>query len=191
MHGGTVTAETPGEGKGPVFTVNLPLEPTSRPSGGNSVRPPTSRMNEKPATAARLDGLKVLVIDDVKDTRDGFETFLLSLGAQVNTAASAAEGFSALTEFKPDVLMCDIAMPGEDGYSLIQRVRAVKAVHGGKTPAIAVTAYAGAVDIRRALQANYDVHVAKPVDMVALSHLIVKLAGKSTPQQGEVSRANL
>jgi CheY-like chemotaxis protein len=138
-------------------------------------------MNEKPAAAASLDGLKVLVIEDAKDTRDGFETFFQSLGAQVRTAASAAEGFSALTEFKPDVLMCDIAMPGEDGYSLIQRVRALKAGQGGKTPAIAVTAYARTEDIRRVLEAKYDAHQAKPVDMLALSHLIAKLARESTP----------
>jgi len=125
--------------------------------------------------------LKVLIIDDVKDTRDGFGTFLQSLGADVKTAASAAEGFGALTEFKPDVLLCDIAMPGEDGYSLIQRVRALEPGQGGKTAAIAVTAYAGVEDIRRALEAKYDAHVAKPLDMVALSHRIGKLARKKTP----------
>ena len=89
MHGGTVTAETPGEGKGPVFTVNLPLEPTSRPSGGNSVRPPTSRMNEKPATAGRLDGLKVLVIDDDECIRDALIT---SLSFQWNDCQVLAAG---------------------------------------------------------------------------------------------------
>ena len=147
MHGGTVTAESPGEGKGAVFTVNLPLEQTSLPPGEDIARALSSqKVNEKPGSAARLDGLQVLVIDDVKDTRDGFETFLHSFGAHVKTATSAAEGFGALTEFKPDVLICDIAMPGEDGYSLIRRVRALKPGQGGTTPAVAVTAYAGAED---------------------------------------------
>jgi PAS domain S-box-containing protein len=179
MHGGTVTAESPGEDKGAVFTVNLPLEQTKLPSG--VVRPISPQMvNEKAGTSARLDGLKVLIIDDLKDALDGFGTFLRSLGAHVKTAESAAEGFGTLTEFKPDVLMCDIAMPGEDGYSLIQRVRALKPGQGGKTPAIAVTAYAQAEDRRRALDAKYDAHLAKPVDMVVLSCLIAKLAGKKT-----------
>jgi len=182
MHGGIVTAESPGEEKGSVFTVNLPLEQTNLQPGENTVSSESLQViNEKPGTPAKLDGLKVLIIDDVKDTRDGFGTFLQSLGADVKTAASAAEGFGALTEFKPDVLLCDIAMPGEDGYSLIQRVRALEPGQGGKTAAIAVTAYAGVEDIRRALEAKYDAHVAKPLDMVALSHRIGKLARKKTP----------
>jgi hypothetical protein len=179
MHGGVVTAESPGEGKGAVFTVKLPCEQTYLPLGQNMQKskpqPTASQMIHAPA---KLDGLRVLVVDDVKDTRDGFEVFLRSLGAQVRTAGSAGEGFEALLEFKPDVLLCDIAMPGEDGYSLMSRIRALKPGQGARTPAVAVTAYAGAEDGRRALEAKYDLHLAKPVDLVALSHAIANLANQ-------------
>ena len=179
MHGGVVTAESPGEGKGAVFTVKLPCEQTYLPPGQNMEKskpqPTAGQMTHAPA---KLDGLRVLVVDDVKDTRDGFEVFLRSLGAEVRTAGSASEGFEALMEFKPDVLLCDIAMPAEDGYSLMRRIRALKPGQGARTPAVAVTAYAGAEDVRRALEAKYDLHLAKPVDLVALSHAIANLANQ-------------
>ena len=101
---------------------------------------------------------------------------LQSLGASVRTTASAAEGFEALAEFKPDVLLCDVAMPGEDGYSVARRIRKLMPREGGKTPAIALTAYAGAEDVRLALEAQFDMHIAKPVDMVSLSYAIASLA---------------
>jgi CheY-like chemotaxis protein len=117
-----------------------------------------------------------LVVDDDTETRDGFAVMLQSLGANVQTAASAVEGFEALAEFKPDVLLCDVAMPGEDGYSLTRRIRKLEPHQGGKTPAIALTAYAGAEDVRRAREAQFDMHIAKPADMVSLSYAIANLA---------------
>ena len=120
--------------------------------------------------------VRVLVIDDDEETRDGFAVMLQSLGARVQTTASAAEGFKALAEFKPDVLLCDIAMPEEDGYSFIRKIRKLKPRQGGKTPAIAVTAYAAAEDVTRALEAQFNMHIAKPVDIVSLSHAIANLA---------------
>lgn len=101
---------------------------------------------------------------------------LQSLGASVRTSASAAEGFEALAEFRPDVLLCDVAMPGGDGYSLFRRIRKLEPGQGGETPAIALTAYAGAEDVRRAHEAQFDVHCAKPADMVSLSHAIANPA---------------
>jgi CheY-like chemotaxis protein len=131
---------------------------------------------ERPALPAKLDGLRILVVEDDEATRDGFSVMLQSLGASVHTSASAALGFEALTEFKPDVLLCDVAMPGEDGYSLARRIRKLKSNQGGKTPAIALTAYAGAEDVRRAHEAQFDMHMAKPADMVSLSYAIANLA---------------
>jgi PAS domain S-box-containing protein len=177
LHGGMVSAESPGEGKGAVFTVTFPRKPDlARPSQTIENGEPRPPANPLPANPANLSGLRVLIVEDEQDTRAGFETFLQSVGAQIRTAASAAEGFNALVDFKPNVLLCDIAMPGEDGYSLIRRIRALKPNQGGKTPAIAVTAYAAAEDIQRALAAKYNLHLAKPVDLVNLSHVIAKLA---------------
>jgi CheY-like chemotaxis protein/two-component sensor histidine kinase len=180
LHGGTVTAESPGVGKGAVFSVNLPCVQPDRLPGENIEKSKTQQTAEqKPEVPEKLDGLRVLVIDDMQDTRDALETILKSLGAEVRTAESAREGFDALKEFKPDVLLCDIAMPEEDGYTLIQKVRALKPGQGGKTPAVALTAYAGAEAARRALGAKFDNHVAKPVDLVTLSHVVAKLAKRA------------
>jgi CheY-like chemotaxis protein len=125
----------------------------------------------------------MLIVDDVEETRDGFGTFFQSIGAQVRTAASAAQGFASLAKFKPDILLCDIAMPVEDGYGLIGRIRALKPDKGGKIPAIAVTAYAAAEDVERALAAKYDMHVAKPVDLVKLSHVVAELVRQAKPSK--------
>jgi signal transduction histidine kinase/ActR/RegA family two-component response regulator len=175
MHGGTVKAESPGEGKGSIFTVTLPCG-QARPGETTEQHSSQQAANERPAHPAKLDGLRILVVDDDEETRDGFAVMLQSLGANVRTTASAAEGFKALAEFKPDVLLCDVAMPDEDGYSFIRKIRKLKPRQGGKTPAIAVTAYAGAEDVRRAVEAQFNMHIAKPADMVSLSHAIANLA---------------
>jgi two-component system CheB/CheR fusion protein len=175
MHGGTVKAESPGEGKGSVFTVTLPCQ---QARSGETTEKYVSKQtaNERSALPARLDGLRILVVEDDEATRDGFAVMLQSLGASVRTTASAAEGFEALAEFKPDVLLCDVAMPGEDGYSLARRIRKLKPRQGGKTPSIALTAYVGTEDVRRAHEAQFDMHIAKPADMVSLSYAIANLA---------------
>jgi two-component system CheB/CheR fusion protein len=178
MHGGTVSAESPGEGKGSVFTVILPCNPSILRPEKTTRKTESSQPNEVRNKPANLNGLRMLIVDDVKETRDGFEAFFQSIGARVRTAASAAQGFNSLAKFKPDVLLCDIAMPGEDGYSLIRRIRALKKDQGGKIPAIAVTAYAAAEDVHRALAAKYNRHVAKPVDLVKLSHVIVTMVSR-------------
>src|SRR6185369_5901620 len=118
-----------------------------------------------------------LIVDDDKNAREGLQRYFQSLGAEVLIAESADSGYSALSEFKPDILLCDIAMPETDGYSLIQRIRALEPDEGGRTPAVAVTAYATAEDARRVKVAKFDLHVAKPVDPAVLSHIIAKLTG--------------
>ena len=175
MHGGTVKAQSRGEGKGATFTVRLPRE-QARTVEAAEKHGAQRTVKEKPTVPESLDGLRVLVVEDQNDTRDGFAMTLQSCGAAVRTAATAAEGFNSLREFKPDVLLCDIAMPDEDGYSLMRRIRKLKPKQGGKTLAIALTAYASAEDVRRAFEAKYDLHLAKPVDMVVLSHSIANLA---------------
>lgn len=165
MHKGDVTANSPGEGKGSVFTVTLPCVVRISEGSRNRIKRPVS-----------LAGLRVLVIDDLEAARDTFSAMLQSSRAQVETAASARAGLTALGRFKPDLALCDIAMPEEDGLSFIRRVRSLEPGKGGKTPAIAVTAFADTTDVHKALAAGFDAHLAKPVDAVELSRLIVKLA---------------
>jgi PAS domain S-box-containing protein len=178
MHKGTVTAYSAGEGKGSVFTVTLPSAETLL-RGSDSSK--TSQRREATvaggARPADLSALRVLIIDDQEDAREAFSEMLQSSLAQVETASSTATGLAALARFKPDVTLCDIAMPEEDGLSFIRKLRKLGPVKGGKTPAIAVTAYAAAADVGKALDAGFDAHLAKPVDVVELSRLIKKLAG--------------
>jgi CheY-like chemotaxis protein len=106
---------------------------------------------------------------------------LESLGAQVHSAENAQQGLAALVSYLPDVVLCDIAMPDEDGFSLIRKVRALEPRQGGRVPMVAVTAYAERENIQRCLDAGFDAHLAKPMDVVDLAHLIGELAGRPKP----------
>jgi PAS domain S-box-containing protein len=172
MHGGTVRACSPGEGQGATFTVELPLAvngdrgllpvelpPRSRLTAGASYQTPLECL-------PRLDSLRVLVVEDEVDARDLVVTVLGRCKAQVRAVASVAEALDVLQGFKPDVLVSDIEMPGEDGYALIRKVRAMEAERGGRIPAAALTAHAKAEDRLRALSSGYDVHVSKPFEPV-------------------------
>jgi CheY-like chemotaxis protein len=120
-----------------------------------------------------LEGLRIVVVDDDPDARDLLATVLAQRSAQVFVADSAAEAFELLGRERPDVLISDIAMPEEDGYMLIGRVRALPPDDGGRIPAIAVTAYAGGEDRRRALDAGFDGHLAKPIDVDSLVEMLL------------------
>jgi CheY-like chemotaxis protein len=135
----------------------------------------TARRTE---SEAELSGLRLLVVDDLEDAREALSTLLESLGAQVQSAASAAEGLAAVASFKPDVVLCDIAMPGEDGLSLIRKVRALEPAQGGKVPAVALTAYAEGETVLLCLTAGFDAHIAKPTDIADLTRLIEELTGR-------------
>jgi CheY-like chemotaxis protein len=125
---------------------------------------------------ADLTGVSVLVVDDEDDARELFAMVLESCGAKVSIAANAAEAFAVLQRERPQVLVSDIGMPGEDGHSLIRRVRALSAADGGVIPAVAVTAFTGAADRARALAAGFDLHVGKPFEPVALVAVVRRLA---------------
>jgi two-component system CheB/CheR fusion protein len=180
LHGGTIQAESPGNKLGATFTVILPIK-----AAQSLLKPPTVQTNplKNPITgggaSVKLDGIHVLVVDDEANTREAFEELLRSFGAEVRTAGSAKEGFNKFLQFKPDVLVSDIAMPEEDGYSLILKIRALDKSSGGSIPALAMTAYAGQDDIKRALSAGFQAHLAKPVDGQHLAKTIAKLATKS------------
>lgn len=116
----------------------------------------------------QLSGTRVLVVEDEDDARDMLEELLTRAGCVVSTASSAAEAMERLDDAMPEVIVSDIGMPGEDGYSLMRRIRARGHDRGGEVPSIAVTAYTSTVDRKRALQAGFDMHVPKPVKAAAL-----------------------
>jgi PAS domain S-box-containing protein len=177
LHGGTVKAESTGSGKGAVFSVRLPIQiGTSVAAMADNVRNDARDVYQlgfecPPA----LTGLRVLIVDDEADSLDLMKTVLSHCDAQVTTARSAAEAFAAISANVPELLISDIEMPHEDGYSLISRIRALPAEHCPRLMAIALTAHANEKDRERALTAGFDVHVGKPVEPVELVGAISSL----------------
>jgi CheY-like chemotaxis protein len=173
-HGGAVTAESRGAGLGSTFTVLLPLATQKLGSASQSI----SR-ERAPSEGRLLSGLKVLLVDDEEDSREAMRRILQQNGMSVTTAASAREAFELVERLEPDVLLSDIAMPGEDGLSLIRRVRLLPLDRGGRIPAAAISAYAGIEDRRKALLAGFHYHIPKPVDAAHLLAVIGAMARKS------------
>jgi CheY-like chemotaxis protein len=130
----------------------------------------------------RLDGVRVLVADDDGDALALAQAILAGAGAEVRASLAAGEALDVLRQWRPDVLVSDIEMPGEDGYSLIRKVRALAAEDGGNTPAIALTAYGRAQDRMRSLAAGFNMHVPKPVDPEELTTIIASVAGRPAPK---------
>jgi PAS domain S-box-containing protein len=166
LHGGKIWAESSGLGQGATFTVSLPLLPESgEPSTPEFIAP------ELP----NLQGLKILVVDDIPDTRE-FLVFLLEMeGALVQAVESAEMAISVINHWQPDVLVSDIGMPELDGYGLIRTLRSRSPQEGGTIPAIAVTAYAGESDRQAILAAGFDAHIPKPVEPLDLAQAIARL----------------
>jgi PAS domain S-box-containing protein len=180
LHGGTVTATSPGAGLGATFTVSLPVTPVYQVDEiGTRVHPAASDFSPAPENVERLDGLKILVLDDEKDTRELLHAGLSQCGAQVVLADSAGDAFEAISTELPDVLISDIGMPVEDGYEVIRRLRSLPAEKGGKIPAIALTAYARVEDRMQALKAGYQMHVPKPVELAELAAVVASVARRS------------
>jgi PAS domain S-box-containing protein len=171
-HGGTIRAESAGDGKGAKFTVELPSRST--PTFHRVVGRP---LVDATHTLPRLDGLRVLVVDDEPDARELLREALANAGAQVEEASSSAEAQQKLRSFGPDVLVSDIGMPEEDGYTLLRKIRALPAVQGGRTQALALTAYASEGDQLRAFAAGFQTHMAKPVRPGDLVTAVANLAG--------------
>jgi PAS domain S-box-containing protein len=181
LHGGAVSAASRGRGQGATFTVALPLA-AGRQDWGEARRGRPAGAGEIPQGRAsapdRLRDLRVLVVDDEPDARDLLGLMLTSHGAEVRACASAAEALRTLDEWRPDVLVFDIGMPGEDGYELMRKVRARGPERGGHIPAVALTAYARAEDARRALKSGYQTHIPKPVTLDELAAAVASLAGR-------------
>ncbi len=170
LHRGTVRAESPGEGLGATFTVMLPLK--QRRSQQPQLR---GESKIPPMRAGILAGLKVLVVDDEPDNRQFLVAAIEQLGATATAAASAAEAIELLQQSPPDILVSDIGMPVEDGYSLIRKVRSSESGTAKRLPAVALTAYASEQDRARAIAAGYDEHLAKPIDPALLAAVLARL----------------
>ncbi len=181
MHGGTVRANSEGEGKGAIFTVMLPITPIYQvDSSGSRVHPAARDLLPPTDITDRLDGLKILVVDDEPDTRELLRQGLEYCGATIKTAGSVAEALDELKGPLPDILISDIGMPGLDGYDLIREVRRLPVARGGKIAAIALTAYTRIEDRLQALRAGYDMHVPKPVELAELVAVAASVARRSS-----------
>jgi PAS domain S-box-containing protein len=171
MHGGTVKAESPGVGHGSTFTVTLPIAP--RPAAPTPIATAS-------VTIPSLGGIRVLVVEDEADAREILVRSLTDVGASVQAVTSAREALDALRSddvTRADVVVTDIGMPGDDGFTLLQELRKLPAGSGGRVPAIAVTAYATVEDRRRALEAGFVAHIAKPFAPNALIATIARAVG--------------
>jgi signal transduction histidine kinase len=177
-HGGTVRAESAGAGRGATFVVSIPAR-AAVPAVSKSARTTTPDVPLELLAPPRLDGLRVLVVDDEEDALALVCEALRDCGAEVQSAASVAQALDEFSRRPPDVLVSDIGMPGEDGYSLVRKIRALSAAQGGRTPAVALTAYARAEDAQRAFAAGYQMHVAKPASPEKLLSVVANLGGRS------------
>jgi CheY-like chemotaxis protein len=180
MHGGSVRAESEGVGKGATFIVELPLA-TSRLAGLTyGAVSPSAIGTPELAQISRLIGADVLIVEDEEDTRHLLKEILEQAGAIVRTGNSAAEARTHLAQREPDVLISDIGMPDEDGYSFIRSLRERRSGIGATVPAIAMTAYVSEEDRMRALLAGFQVHLAKPVNPVELIGVVSALLEAKT-----------
>jgi CheY-like chemotaxis protein len=181
LHGGTVEVASAGEGQGATFKVTLPVRAVATPLGEAGGAPVAVK------SSGELAGVSALVVDDENDARELIDTVLTQYGAEVIAVSSAAEAYSLITttppQRRPDVMVTDIGMPDEDGYSLIRRVREWERARGSHIPAVALTAYGRAEDRVRALNAGFQMHVAKPVDPAELAAVVTSLIRR--PNSGE------
>jgi PAS domain S-box-containing protein len=181
LHGGSVSAESPGVGLGATFTVSLPVamsmavpSPAERAPAPLPAAPPPP-----PLAQPTLRGVGVLLVDDDVDGLDLAQVILTNCGAHVRACASPAGALEALAGWTPDVAVLDIEMPGDDGFAVLRRLRAVAAERGVRIPALALTAYGRPADRKRALAAGFNLHLAKPVDPAELALAVASLGGRS------------
>lgn len=175
-HGGTAHAESPGVGRGSVFTVKLPLVLVQRTAGEATRRHPS----DVPLVARNLPSLaslKILVVDDEPDSNEVVRTLLVACGADVRVGASAAQALEILGRWKPTLVITDIGMPGEDGYALLAKIRA-QVDGAARLPVIALTAYASVDDRVRLLSAGFAMHVAKPIEPAELVAVVAGVASR-------------
>ncbi len=177
MHGGAVSASSPGKNQGSTFNIRLPL--TSIAARASYAESRRRISNERsPEEGQRLDGISILLVEDNPDTLDMLRYIFDERGAEVITAASVPEALDALERRSPNALVSDIALPDQDGYELIRQVRERAPEHGGQIPAVAVTAYAAPEDRVRALDSGFQRHLAKPIDPDEMIAVVASLVGR-------------
>jgi PAS domain S-box-containing protein len=176
LHGGSISATSAGQGQGATFSVALPVRVIQEDVDELA----TTTSIETLAMRAVLDGLRVIIVDDELETRELLATVLEARGAEVRACASAADALDVIQEWNPEVLVSDIGMPEEDGYSLIAKVRRLPSDHRN-VPAVALTAYARADDRMRALTVGFQMHVPKPVEVAELVLVVANLGGRGVP----------
>jgi CheY-like chemotaxis protein/anti-sigma regulatory factor (Ser/Thr protein kinase) len=182
MHGGTIEADSAGDGQGSRFTVQLPiLAIGSLPSGGAS---PSHLVGSEAFPAEYLRGLHIMVVDDESSVRELLALTLAKCGASVTLAASVSDALALLPNLSPDVVISDIAMPGIDGYEFIQKLRGLVRSHGRDVPVIALTACASGQDRDLALQAGFNRYLTKPVDPAELVRAIAQSHSSTRPGFG-------
>jgi signal transduction histidine kinase len=174
LHGGTVQARSPGPGQGTTFTVRLPARAARAAAPATLPGAPPTPASEAPsgAAAGRLDGLRVLVVEDEPDTLDLVATILRERGATVEAVATTQDARDALARLRPDLLLSDIGLPGEDGLALMRAIRTLAPEQGGQVPAVALTAYAREQDRAQALHAGFQAHLPKPIQPQDLVRVI-------------------
>ena len=170
LHGGSVAAESRGENKGATFSVRIPLADPRRLAGRESASRALAQNRD-----GALNGVRILVVDDEADARELVGHILRRSGAQVTAVGTAREAFDLMGELHPDILISDLSMPEEDGYSLIRRIRSLQEGQGGRVPAVALTALARNEDRRQALLAGYQMHLAKPIEPAELTATVATL----------------
>jgi CheY-like chemotaxis protein/anti-sigma regulatory factor (Ser/Thr protein kinase) len=186
LHGGSVQADSAGEGQGATFTISLPQAADHKPAKGRNNGTSSLRLAEVverlPDTLPSLENVQVLLVDDDLDTLQILSVLLGEQKAQVQEASSVAEAVEMLQWYEPDVLVSDIGMPNEDGYVLIKKLRAMDEKTGKQTPAVALTSYVRVADRTRALSAGFNLFVPKPVEPNELISAIAHLSetGKSS-----------
>jgi len=186
LHGGTVKAHSDGPGRGATFEMRLPVLSINLVPGSKSALSHSTLAGARTTDGLsiecppRLDGVRVLVVDDDFDTRQMLKAVLSECQADVITASSAAEAIKEIEQRKPDVLVSDLGMPEQDGYELIKQVRKTESAdNAARVPAVALTAYAKAEDRVRALAGGYQVHLAKPVEPAEFVLVVANLAGRA------------
>ncbi|MEA3146254.1 MAG: hypothetical protein QOI53_1732 [Verrucomicrobiota bacterium] len=180
LHGGHVRVQSAGMGQGATFTVSLPLKAASAEPEQERRHPRTAIRESRPFPDISLANAHVLVVDDELDSRDLVKRLLEMAGARVSLACSAPEAMDRIVTERPDVLVCDVGMPGEDGYSLIRRLRTLEAEQQESAlPALALSAYARSEDRTKAIRSGFQNHLAKPVDPAELMAIVSSLARRS------------
>lgn len=179
LHGGAIYAYSRGQGQGSDFMITLPLAVQKAETVTDELWPEVVPEAAMQSRNGSLRGVKVLVVDDERDTREILSVMLVRYGTEIRTAGSVAEAMEILSTWQPDLLVSDIGMPVEDGYVMIEKLRALPPEQGGQIPAVALTAFASPVDREKALASGFQRHLSKPVEPVELAKVVARVLGRS------------